>query len=234
MIIAGLQKMTLLDYPGKVACTLFLQGCNFRCPFCHNSGLLPGQGPALMDREEFLRFLKKRQGLLDGVCVTGGEPTLQPELPELLRGIKALGFPVKLDTNGSRPAVLKALAEEGLLDYVAMDVKNSPVCFGITAGKPDLMLAPMEESLRFLLSGAVDFELRTTVVEEYHSEESILQMGQWLMSLSGGKKIKRWYLQPFLDRDSVLSTGLHTPEEGKMAAFSAQLSPFAELVAIRG
>ena len=116
MIIAGLQKMTLLDYPGKVACTLFLQGCNFRCPFCHNSGLLPGQGPALMDREEFLRFLKKRQGLLDGVCVTGGEPTLQPELPELLRGIKALGFPVKLDTNGSRPAVLKALAEEGLLD----------------------------------------------------------------------------------------------------------------------
>ena len=234
MRIVGLQKMTLLDYPGKVACTVFLAGCNFRCPFCHNGELLTGEQPVGITEEEFFSFLKSRVGFLDGVCITGGEPTLYPDLPDFIRKIKEMGYPVKLDTNGYRPEVLKGLLAEGLLSYVAMDVKNSPVCFGITAGKPDLELTPMEESLRFLLSGAVDFELRTTVVEEYHSEESILQMGQWLMSLSGGKKIKRWYLQPFLDRDSVLSTGLHTPEEGKMAAFLAQLSPFAELVAIRG
>ena len=132
MIISGLQKMTLLDYPGKVACTLFLQGCNFRCPFCHNSDLLGGSAEAFMTKEELLDFLKKRKGLLDAVCVSGGEPTLQKDLPELLAGIKALGYSVKLDTNGSRPEILKALVKDGLVDYVAMDVKNSFRCYGET------------------------------------------------------------------------------------------------------
>ena len=133
-MISGLQKMTLLDYPGKVACTVFLQGCNFRCPFCHNSDLLPRSGEPLMTEDAFLQFLKKRQGLLDGVCVSGGEPTLQPGLEALLRQIKALGFAVKLDTNGSRPDVLKTLVSEKLVDYVAMDAKNGPDAYGRTIG----------------------------------------------------------------------------------------------------
>jgi len=126
MTIAGLQKMTLLDYPGRVACTVFLQGCNFRCPFCHNSGLLTGETQEEIPMEAFLTFLSRRQGLLDAVCISGGEPTLSPELPELVSRVKQMGYLVKLDTNGSRPDVLKALAAENLLDYVAMDVKNSP------------------------------------------------------------------------------------------------------------
>ena len=160
MRIGGLQKVTLLDYPGKVACTVFLPGCNLRCPFCHNGGLVLGPMPAELDSEELLAFLRKRRGLLDGVCVTGGEPLLRPDLPELLSQIKELGYPVKLDTNGGRPAQLRALAEAGLVDYVAMDVKNSPGRYGETAGVPGLDLAPFRESVSFLLQGTVDYEFR--------------------------------------------------------------------------
>lgn len=226
--------MTLLDYPGKVACTVFLQGCNYRCPFCHNSELIPGKGEPLMTEAAFLEFLRKRKGLLDGVCVSGGEPTLQPELPSLLENIKALGYPVKLDTNGSRPEVLKQLASRGLVDYVAMDVKNSPARFGETAGCRNWRRDAIEESLRFLLTGSIPFELRTTVVEELHSEDDILQMGQWVFALGEKTPVKKWYLQPFADRDSVLYTGLHAPDGEKMAHFCTLLAPFAELVAIRG
>ena len=203
-MIAGLQKMTLLDYPGKVACTLFLQGCNFRCPFCHNSDLLPRSGEAYMPVEAFLQFLDKRKGLLDAVCVSGGEPTLQPELENLLREIKARGYLVKLDTNGSRPQVLKRLAGEGLVDYVAMDVKNGPNAYGATVGLPGFSLTLVEESLRFLIGGGVDYELRTTVVAELHDATSIQSMGAWIQNLGAGKKAKRWYLQCLADRDSVL------------------------------
>ena len=158
-MIAGLQKMTLLDFPGKVACTVFLQGCNWRCPFCHNSELLPGKGEELMSVEKFLQFLKTRQGLLEGVCVSGGEPTLYKELPALLAQIKALGFSVKLDTNGSRPEVLKALVAQKLVDYVAVDAKNSPARYAETVGKENFDLAPVEESMRFLIEGDLPYEL---------------------------------------------------------------------------
>ena len=154
MTISGLQKMTLLDYPGKVACTVFLQGCNYRCPFCHNSELLEGKAEPLMTVEEFLVFLKKRVGLLDGVCVSGGEPTLSPGLRDLLAAIKERGFAVKLDTNGSRPEVLKALVAEGLVDYVAMDIKNAPSRYAETCGVSRIDLAAIEESAAFLMSGA--------------------------------------------------------------------------------
>ena len=230
--IAGLQKMTLLDYPGQVACTLFLPGCNFRCPFCHNSGLL-GQADKLMDMQEFLAFLEKRKGLLDAVCVSGGEPTLQPRLPELLAGIKALGFKVKLDTNGSRPAVLKALAKEGLLDYVAMDVKNSPAGYGATTGLSAPDLASLEESLRFLITGAIPYELRTTVVRELHSDENMEDMGKWLASLTGQKPF-RLFLQCFADRDSVLSPGLHPPAREDLERYASILAPYVEDIALRG
>ena len=234
MRIVGLQKMTLLDYPGRVACTVFLGGCNFRCPFCHNGGLLDGAAPEVMSAEELLTFLKSRTGLLDGVCITGGEPTLSPQLPRLLEEIKALGFAVKLDTNGSRPQVLKQLVEAGLVDYVAMDVKNSPRCYAATTGLKEAPLEELEESLCFLMEENVAYELRTTVVQELHDRHSITEMGQWLSHLSGGRKIPKLFLQPFATRDSVLDQNLHTPEKGEITQFAELLNTFAREVTIRG
>lgn len=234
MRIVGLQKMTLLDYPGKVACTVFLGGCNFRCPFCHNGGLLDGAAPEAMSPEELLAFLEGRRGLLDGVCITGGEPTLSPELPELLRQIKALGFAVKLDTNGTHPQMLRKLAEAGLVDYIAMDVKNCPRRYAKTVGLPTAPLDTLEESLRFLLEGAVDFELRTTVVQEFHDEAAITEMGTWLYNLNKSKKIPVIFLQPFVNRDSVLDQKLHTPEKGEITRFAALLQTFVQEVSVRG
>ena len=230
-MIAGLQKMTLLDYPGKVACTVFLQGCNYHCPFCHNSELLGRQAEPLMDTEAFLSFLKSRKGLLDGVCVSGGEPTLQPELADFLREIKALGYAVKLDTNGSRPEMLKKLVAEGLVDYVAMDVKNSPARYAETTGTAGIDLSAVEESLRFLLSGKVDYELRTTVVSQLHSEADIDDMGTWVTSLGTPKK---WFLQAFTDRDTVIYSGLSAPSDEELISFRTCLCKYAVQAAIRG
>ncbi len=234
MEIAGLQKMTLLDYPGRVACTVFLQGCNFRCPFCHNSDLLPGKGAPLMSDGELLTFLEKRKGLLDGVCITGGEPTLQKELPKLLQSIKALGYAVKLDTNGARPEVLKAVVEAGLVDYVAMDIKNSAERYAKTAGMQESMLRMVEQSIQYLFSGVVDYEFRTTVVAELHDALSIQNMGAWVQNLGEGKRAKRWYLQRFADRESVLLSGLHAPQSAQMQQYAEKLAPYAECVSLRG
>ena len=233
MKIAGLQKMTLLDFPGKVACTVFLGGCNFRCPFCHNSQLI-GDADTLMDDGALLRFLESRKGLLDGVCITGGEPTLQKALPDLLAKIKAMGFLAKLDTNGYRPEVLKDLIDGGLVDYVAMDVKNDPAGYARTAGVADLQIGRIEESLRLLLSGAVDYELRTTLVEPLHNVDSILGIREWLESLGEGKKVKRYYLQPFVDRDTVLFSDLKAPETAKLLQYRELLAACADKVEIRG
>ena len=225
--------MTLLDFPGRVACTVFLGGCNFRCPFCHNSELLDGTEEQVMDDKELLAFLAKRKGILDGVCITGGEPTLKKELPQLLRGIQDLGYPVKLDTNGYRPEVLKALVEEGLVDYVAMDIKNSPDCYGQTVGLSKMDLSRIEESIRFLAEGKVDYEFRTTVVAQLHSEESIEAMGKWLLNTAGAP-VKQLFLQSFIDRDTVMFAGLQAPEAAQMARYREILEPFAESVKIRG
>jgi pyruvate formate lyase activating enzyme len=213
---------------------VFLQGCNYRCPFCHNSELLCHDGEEFMTEDAFIAFLEKRVGLLDGVCVSGGEPTLYPGLEEMLRRIKALDFAVKLDTNGSRPDVLKTLVGKGLVDHVAMDVKNGPRQYGETTGIPGVALERIEESLRFLMTDAVSYELRTTVVEPLHDETSILEMGQWLQSLVPEKKPKVLYLQKFVDRDTVIFAGLSAPSEEKMARFQEVLTPFVESVRIRG
>ena len=234
MTISGIQKMTLLDFPGKVACTVFLHGCNYRCPFCHNAELLAGMPEPLMTAEEFLSFLKKRTGLLDGVCISGGEPTLSPGLKEFLAQIKALGFAVKLDTNGSRPGVLKELVAEGLVDYVAMDIKNSPGRYAVTCGVAKIDLSAIEESAAFLMSGAVDSEFRTTVVSPLHDEESIVEMGRWLHNLAGKEPVKKLFLQPFVDRDTVVFSGLSTPESTEMAHFAELLKPFVFQVSVRG
>ena len=234
MIISGLQKMTLLDYPGKVACTVFLQGCNFRCPFCHNSDLLGADGPETIAEETLLAFLKKRVGLLDAVCITGGEPTLQKDLPDLLKKIKDLGYLVKLDTNGNRPDVLKAVVEAGLVDYVAMDIKNSPARYGETAGVPNMAISHVEESIRYLLGGKVDFEFRTTVADELHDAEDFEEIGKWLQTLDADRKVPKFFIQPYVDRDSVLEAGLHTPPREKLHKMVEKIAPFVNNVFLRG
>ena len=228
MDIQGLQKLTLLDYPGKVACTVFLGGCNLRCPFCHNGELVLSPGPALMDLEELLTFLGRRKGLLDGVCVTGGEPLLRPELPRLLEAIRALGFALKLDTNGGFPGQLAQVIDRGLVDYVAMDVKNSPDRYPETAGVPGLDTAPYRESAALLLEGRVDYEFRTTVVRELHDRDSFRAIGPWL------KGARRYFLQAFVDRDTVIRAGLHPCSREEMEAFAALVRPFVPQVALRG
>lgn len=234
MIISGLQKMTLLDYPGKVACTVFLQGCNFRCPFCHNSDLLGKEGPEPIAKETLMAFLRKRVGLLDAVCVTGGEPTLQADLPDLLRDIKELGYLIKLDTNGNRPDVLKSLVEQGLVDYVAMDIKNCPARYGETAGLPNMTLDHVEESIRYLLSGKVDFEFRTTVADELHTPADFEAIGKWLVSLDPAHKAPKFFIQPYVDRDSVLKKGLHTPSHETLLAMAEAISPYISAITLRG
>ena len=228
MDIQGLQKLTLLDYPGRVACTVFLGGCGFRCPFCHNSDLLEGPMPAETDSAGLLAFLKKRRGLLDGVCVTGGEPLLRPDLAGLLEEIKALGFPVKLDTNGNYPDRLRKIAQAGLVDYVAMDVKNSPERYAETAGVPGLDLGPIRESVSWLLEGSVDYEFRTTVVKQFHDGDSFRAIGPWLAGA------KRYFLQAFVDRDSVLCPGLSPCSREEMEGFADLVRPFVPAVELRG
>jgi len=233
MRISGLQKMTLLDYPGKIACTVFLGGCNFRCPFCHNGELLDGTVEPIMSVQELLDFLSRRRGLLDAVCISGGEPTLQQDLATLLEKIRQMDYLVKLDTNGSRPEVVKELVEKKLVDYIAMDVKNSPKLYPQTAGLETLDLEAVEESLRFLIGGDLDYELRTTLVAQLHDLASVQEMGQWLAGLVPGKKAKKLFLQSFTDRDTVLFAGLSAPEPEVTAQFAKILSPFVETISIR-
>ncbi|MBQ5738892.1 MAG: anaerobic ribonucleoside-triphosphate reductase activating protein [Oscillospiraceae bacterium] len=228
MNIQGLQKMTLLDFPGKVACTVFLGGCDLRCPFCHNSDLIGGNAPTVLDDEGLLAFLKKRQGLLDGVAFTGGEPLLRSELKELIVKIRALGFAVKLDTNGTHPARLRELLDEKLVDYVAMDIKNSPARYGETVGVANIDLAPIRESVKLLMASGIPYEFRTTVVAEFHDDASFEEMGQWVAGA------ERFYLQRFTDCESVLTGGLHAPEKADMERFAAILRKTVRFVELRG
>ena len=228
MKIHGLQKMTLLDYPGRVACTVFLGGCDFRCPFCHNYELADGSAPALMEDGELFAFLEKRSGLLDGVAVTGGEPCLRPDLPELLTGIKALGYAVKLDTNGTHPARLQGLIEDGLVDYVAMDVKNSPEKYARTAGVDALDLAPIRESVDLLKAGKVDYEFRTTAVDEFHEAADFEAIGQWIRGAD------RYFIQAFTDRETVPFGNLHAPSKDKLEQYAEIVRAYVPEVALRG
>ena len=228
MRIQGLQKLTLLDYPDRTACTIFLSGCNFRCPFCHNTPLLTADAADGMVEEELLAFLKKRQGLLDGVAITGGEPLLRPDLPALLEKIKALGYAVKLDTNGAFPDRLEQVVRARLADYVAMDVKNSPARYAQTVGAAEFDLAPIEKSVSFLLRGIVDYEFRTTAVAELHDDASFLSLADWLAGA------RRYYIQRFQPRDTVLRAGLSAPSEMQLHCWAELVRPKIPAVEIRG
>ena len=228
MKIHGLQKMTLLDYPGRVACTVFLGGCDYRCPFCHNFELVDGTAPAIMDDGELLSFLRKRQGLLDGVAITGGEPCLHDGLPDLLARIRELGFATKLDTNGCHPRMLERLLSDRLVDYVAMDVKNSPEKYARTAGVERVDLDAIAESIRLIMDGAPDYEFRTTVVAELHEAEDFHAMGQLI------EGARRYFLQAFTDRDTVPFEGLSAPSADAMREFARIASAYVPETSLRG
>ena len=230
MLVSGLQKLTLLDYPGKVACTVFTGGCNFRCPFCHNSALvLPEQIAHDSSAEQVLSFLKKRVGVLDGVAVTGGEPLLHPDIGDFLREIKAMGFLIKLDTNGSFPDRLISLVEAGLADRVAMDVKNAPALYAKTVGLERFDLSGVERSKDFLLSGAVDYEFRTTVVKGLHTEGSLLDAARWI------KGAKEYYLQQYKDSGAILDAeGLTAFDADEMRALADAVRTILPTVQVRG
>ncbi len=228
MKIMGLQKLTLLDYPGKMACTVFTGGCNFRCPFCHNAGLVVGQEEKeVISEEEFFAFLDKRKGILNGVCITGGEPTLQKDLEVFIRRIRENGFLIKLDTNGYRPEVLKDFVNKGLLDYVAMDIKNSPTRYSVTTGV-DTDMKKIRESVEFLMSGKVEYEFRTTVVRELHSAQDIQDIGVWI------KGATRYYLQSFVDSGNVISEGYSAWDKEEMHRFLAIIKGYVPAAELRG
>ncbi len=228
MLIHGLQKMTLLDYPEHVACTVFLGGCDFRCPYCHNFELVNGTMPPVMDDEEFFSFLNKRKGLLDGVAITGGEPLLNKNLHDFIRRIRELGFSVKLDTNGNHPIQLKALLDEGLIDYVAMDIKNSLQYYGRSIGLESFDTSNIEESIRILMSGSVAYEFRTTVVKELFDDSSFEAIGKMI---SGAKA---YYLQAFVSRDTVPDKNLSSPSDEDMERYLQIVKKYVPSAQLRG
>ena len=230
MLVSGLQKLTLLDYPGKVACTVFTGGCNFRCPFCHNSALvLPDRLAHDSSAEQVLAFLRKRVGVLDGVAVTGGEPLLHPDIADFLKEIKAMGFLVKLDTNGSFPDRLIDIVDAGLADRVAMDIKNAPALYAKTAGLERFDLAGVTKSKDFLLEGRVDYEFRTTVVKGLHTEESLLDAARWI------KGAREYYLQQYKDSGAILDAdGLGAFDADEMRRLADAVRTVVPAVQVRG
>ena len=229
MKICGLQKTTLLDFPERVACTIFTGGCNFRCPFCHNSELLDSGAGEDYTEEEIFDFLHKRRGILEGVCITGGEPTLQPDLEDFIRRIRSMGLAVKLDTNGYRPGLLKDLCQKGLLDFVAMDIKASRDNYGKVCGVQGLHMEYIDESIDFLLSGSVPYEFRTTVVRGLHTADDFSNIGPWI------KGCPRYYLQCFTESGQVLVPGVYSDfTKDEMLVFADLVRPYVGQVSLRG
>ena len=203
MQFSGFQKLTLLDFPEKTACTLFTAGCNFRCPFCHNAALVTHIDNSNFFTEDYvLDYLKKRAGILDGVCITGGEPLMHSDLPEFIKKVKALGYKVKLDTNGSYPEKLATLIDSGLIDYVAMDIKNCKEKYLQTADCSADDLQKVEQSVEILKTSKIDFEFRTTVVKEYHETEDIKKIAEWIAPA------KKYFLQNFIDSGDIIKNNL--------------------------
>lgn len=229
MRIGGLQKLAMVDFPGKVAATVFTSGCNLRCPFCHNAPLVtrPEEAEQLTE-EAVLNFLAGRKGLLDGVVLSGGEPLLQTGVAAFLSRVRDMGFAVKLDTNGCYPQRLRELLEKGLVDYVAMDIKNSLEKYPQTVGCPGFDTAPVEESAAMLMGGSVDFEFRTTAVRPFHTPEDIESIGRWLTGAP------RYFLQTFVDSGNLVGEGCAPFSPPEMRELAEKARPWFKTVAIRG
>ena len=226
MKIAGFEKLSLVDYDGYTACTVFTPGCNLRCPFCQNASLL-NSAEYFIPEEEIFAHLKRRQGLIDAVCISGGEPTLFDDLPDFIRKIRAYHMRVKLDTNGTNPEMLAYLLDENLLDYVAMDIKNAPKKYDLTAGI-NVDFSKIQKSIELLKSSSIGYEFRTTVVKEFHEEEDI----KAICRLIDGAPA--YYLQQFRDRDTNLQDGLHAHEEATMQRFAEIARPHFKKFGLRG
>ena len=226
MKISGLQKLTLLDYPGRMACTVFTYGCNFRCPFCHNALLVTQENSDSISEDEFFSFLKKRQGILDGVCISGGEPTLQKDLPEFISKIKALGYSVKLDTNGSSPAVLQKLIEENLVDYIAMDIKNSPAKYDITCATA-VDIEAVKQSVSIIKENGISHEFRTTTVKEFHNKEDFSAIADWI-------KPSKYFLQHFENSGNLIGENLTALSKEEMAEIAENLREKLPDIQLRG
>ena len=229
MTVAGLQKLTLLDFPGKLACTVFLAGCNFRCPFCYNAPLVFGEEEACLNlsEEEFFSFLQSRQGILEGVCITGGEPLMR-DLTDFIKRIRALGFAVKLDTNGAYPARLRALIDANLLDYVAMDVKNALPWYGETVGIPEFDVSPVAESVALLKEGRVPFEFRTTVSRELHPVERMEALAELVAGAA------RYYIQNYNPEGDHIGKLLTPYNKEELEAFLPLFASRVGEVSLRG
>ena len=229
MEIYGFQKTTLLDFPGHVAATVFVGGCNFRCPFCHNGLLVldPGNQP-LIGEDEVLVYLKKRRGILEGVCITGGEPTLQKDLISFIKMLKAMDYLVKLDTNGYRPKVLEELLTEGLLDYVAMDVKASMECYDVAAGVSNLEREKILESIRLLKNCEIPYEFRTTVVKGLHGIEEFERISRLLSGC------RAYYLQGFRESDNMIGEGYEAFSTQEMQEIADIAGKYIDKVELRG
>lgn len=210
MIIKGFQKLTLLDYPGRTACTVFTGGCNFRCPFCHNALLVTEQDNDFYPEEDVFEHLKMRKNVLDGVAVTGGEPLLQKDIERFLYEIKDLGYDIKLDTNGSFPEKLAGILELGLADYVAMDIKNSPAKYAETIGFKAFDLAPVQESINILKNSGVDYEFRTTVTADFHTKDSMKELSEWIMNTP------KYFLQNFVDSGQLIDSNCRGVSKAEM------------------
>lgn len=229
MNVLGFEKMSLVDFDGLVAATVFTGGCNFRCEFCHNSPLvLSHDRLPVIDENEVLSYLSKRKGVLDGVCVSGGEPTLQKDLPEFLTKIKSLGYKVKLDTNGTAPDLIKNLYADKLVDYFAMDIKNDREHYAKIIGFDDYDVSKVERSVEFLISLGGDYEFRTTLINEYHSEENIINIGEWI---NGANK---YFLQKFKSNENCINSSLSEVPIGSAKRFSEILKKYIPNVALRG
>lgn len=230
MTIKGLQKTTLLDYPEKLACTIFTAGCNFRCPFCHNASLVLRAGEVdEIPEKDLLSYLEKRGGLLDGVCITGGEPLLNPDIEELIVKIRSYGLLVKLDTNGAFPKRLESLLDKGLIDYVAMDVKNSDGKYGETVGLGESFdISSVNRSIDIIMKKAPDYEFRTTVVRELHDLEDLLSIAR---KLNGAKK---YFLQKYVDSGDVLACGYSAYEDAEMLSLYDAVREILPVTILRG
>jgi len=228
MKIGGLMKLTLLDFPGYVACTVFLEGCNFRCPFCHIADLAEAKSPDRMTEEEFFGFLKKRQGILDAVCVSGGEPLMTEDVLDFLKKIKDMGYKIKLDTNGSFPERLKAAVQSGLCDYVAMDIKNAPFKYGQTSGNEKITFDTVKESIGFLKKSGISHEFRTTVVKDFHTKDDIAEIAK----IIGADE--KYFIQPFRDGETVMQTGLMEFENDELKALLDAAKELVPAVCVRG
>jgi pyruvate formate lyase activating enzyme len=229
MYFHGFNKFTLLDYPKHLAATIFVGGCNMRCPFCHNGSLvLRPQSQPIIHADDILSYLNKRKSILEGVCITGGEPTLYTDLPSFISQIKEIGLKVKLDTNGTNPTMMGTLIDSKLIDYVAMDIKNSKEKYISTAGNKDISMDKIEESVSLLLSEGIDYEFRTTLVNELHQEQDMNSIGDWI------RGARAYYLQSYMDSGDVISPGFTPPSKETLILYRDILSPYVKFVDIRG